>query len=490
MTTPKLTVVQKCPAFAKGTAFVVGVTTKSSKLVLASSLVETSAIEQLDLAALGAKASAESSIRVPGPNGSIYLLVGLGSATGPDALRNIAGASARVLSDVKDIVYGLPANDKDEVEAVFEGALLARYEFSQYKAHSKGAGNQTQKITVVASHKPSPAALGRIDILVSAVAATKDLVNTPARDIYPQSLAAAIQKAAKGTGATVEIWDEKRLATERCGGILAVGQGSSRPPRLVRVEYKPRNAKAHIAFVGKGITFDSGGLSIKPAASMVGMKYDMTGAATVGQAVLAIAQLKLPVRVTAYMCVAENLVSATSTRPSDVITIRNGKTVEVINTDAEGRLVLADGLSLASETHPDLIVDVATLTGAASIALGNRLTGLMGNGDAIERVKTAATTVGESVWHMPLPADLRPSLNSEIADIANAKFGANGGMLLGGLFLQEFVGKKAKKDEPIEWAHLDIAPSANNGDAPYGFTGKGATGVMLRTLVALAESYC
>jgi leucyl aminopeptidase len=222
---------------------------------------------------------------------------------------------------------------------------------------------------------------------------------------------------------------------------------------------------------------------------MVGMKYDMTGAATVGQAALVIARLGLPVRVTAWMCIAENLVSGTSTRPSDVIKIRNGKTVEVINTDAEGRLVLADGLSIASESKPDLIVDVATLTGAASVALGNRYTGLMGHGKGVETLKAAAETAGELVWHMPLPSDLRVSLKSEIADIANAKFGANGGMLLGGLFLQEFIGKKAKGDEQIDWAHLDIAPTANNDLTPWGYTGKGATGVMLRTLVALAESY-
>lgn len=491
MTTPKLNVVPKTPAFTKSAAYVVGVTTKSDRPALAQTPIETSSIAQLDLSALGAKSALESTLRIPAPNGAVYLLIGVGDESyGVDTLRNLAGAAARALADVKEVVFGLPTTSKEDSAAIFEGALLARYEFNEYKGHSRGAGNQTAKLTLVSSHKPTPAALERIQVLVSAVDATKDLVNTPARDIYPQSLAAAVQKAARGTGATVEIWDEKRLTAERCGGILAVGQGSARPPRLVKIEYKPKNSKAHLAFVGKGITFDSGGLSIKPAASMVGMKYDMTGAATVAQAVLAIAQLKVPVKVTAYMCVAENLVSGTSTRPSDVIKIRNGKTVEVINTDAEGRLVLSDGLSLASETNPDLIVDVATLTGAASIALGNRLTGLMGHGSAVERVQAAAKLAGELVWHMPLPADLRTALNSDIADIANAKFGANGGMLLGGLFLQEFIGKKPKSNDRIEWAHLDIAPTANNDAAPYGTTGKGATGVMLRTLVALAESYC
>ena len=490
MTSPKLNIVPKFTSFSKGAAYVVGVVTKSEKPVLAQTPIELASIEQVDLSNLGIKATAESTARLAAPNGAIYLLVGLGNKPlDASTLRALGGVAARSLTDVKEIVFGLPTEDKEQTEALLEGALLGRYQFGTYRGTNKIPANVNAKISAISDHKPTTASIARIEIIAASVAATQDLVNTPANDLYPQSLAAAVQKAAKGTGVTVEIWDEKRLAADGFGGILGVGQGSSRPPRLVRVEYKPKNAKAHIALVGKGITFDTGGLSIKPAASMVGMKYDMTGAATVGNAVLAIARLQLPVRVTAWMCIAENMVSGTSTRPTDVIKIRNGKTVEVVNTDAEGRLVLADGLSIASESKPDLIVDVATLTGAASIALGNRYTGLMGHGVGVEKLQAAAATAGELVWHMPLPADLRVSLNSDIADIANAKFGATGGMLLGGLFLQEFIGKKAKGDEPIDWAHLDIAPTANNDLAPWGYTGKGATGVMLRTLVALAESY-
>lgn len=490
MTSPKLNIVPRFTTFSKATAYVVGVKTSGSKVSLADSPVELSSIAQLDLETLGVKATSESTFRLPAPNGAVYLLIGLGDGKlNAHTLREIAGAAARALPDAKEVVFGLPTSGKEETEALLEGALLGRYQFGSYKGLNKLPANVNAKLTVISSFKPSAAALTRIEVITEGVAATQDLVNAPANDIYPQSLAAAIQKAARGTGATVEIWDEKRLAADGFGGILGVGKGSSRPPRLVRVDYKPKSAKAHIALVGKGITFDSGGLSIKPAASMVGMKYDMTGAATVGQAALVIARLGLPIRVTAWMCIAENLVSGTSTRPSDVIKIRNGKTVEVINTDAEGRLVLADGLSIASEAKPDLIVDVATLTGAASVALGNRYTGLMGHGKGVDTLKAAAESSGELVWHMPLPADLKASLKSDIADIANAKFGANGGMLLGGLFLQEFIGKKAKGDEQIDWAHLDIAPTANNDLSPWGYTGKGATGVMLRTLVALAESY-
>jgi leucyl aminopeptidase len=290
----------------------------------------------------------------------------------------------------------------------------------------------------------------------------------------------------------VTVWDEKKLVADKLVGLMAVGSGSSRGPRLVKIEYAPRGAKASLAFVGKGITFDSGGLSLKPPTSMIGMKYDMTGAATVYQAVMAIAKLGLNVKVSAYMCLAENLPSATAARPNDIIRYRNGKTVEITNTDAEGRLVLADGLILASEENPDLIVDVATLTGAATVALGNRYAGLMGVGEGVDRVKDAAHIAGEPVWHMPLASELRKNIEGETADLINAKLGnPAGGMLVGGLFLQEFVGdrpaKKGSETTQIDWAHLDIAGPANNDVAPYGYIGKGATGSYVRTLVALAE---
>jgi leucyl aminopeptidase len=222
---------------------------------------------------------------------------------------------------------------------------------------------------------------------------------------------------------------------------------------------------------------------------MVGMKYDMTGAACVLQALIAIAELGLPIKATAWLCLAENMPSGGATRPNDVIKIRNGKTVEVLNTDAEGRLVLADGLSMASEENPDYLIDVATLTGAATIALGNRYAGLMGDEKAIKKLQSAASETGELVWHMPLPDELRPLLNSDIADIANVKIGNRaGGMLIGGLFLREFVGNEAGS-KPA-WAHLDIAGPANNDAAAYGHTPKGATGVTVRTLVQLAKDLC
>jgi leucyl aminopeptidase len=337
---------------------------------------------------------------------------------------------------------------------------------------------------------PVKAEIEEAQIVAESIDLVRDMVNTPPNDLYPQTFAALMQKAARGKGVTVEVWDEKRLTAEKCIGILSVGKGSVRPPRLVKIEYKPRGAKKHIALVGKGITFDTGGLTLKPGIGMLGMKYDMTGAATVGHAALAIAALKLNVRVTAYMCVAENMPSGTATRPNDIIKYRNGKTVEVTNTDAEGRLVLADGLILASEQKPDLIIDVATLTGAARVALGVRTTGLMGVGTGVETLQKAAEASGEALWAMPMPKELRALLNSDTADMINSKLGdPSGGMLVGAHFLKEFVGYHDRdKKNQIDWAHLDIAGPASNDGAPFGYTGKGATGVMLRTLVQVAKS--
>jgi leucyl aminopeptidase len=290
----------------------------------------------------------------------------------------------------------------------------------------------------------------------------------------------------------VTIWDEKALEADGFGGILGVGLGSTRGPRLVKVSYAPTGAARHLALVGKGITFDTGGLSLKPPTGMVGMKYDMTGAATVLAVTLAAARLALPVRLTAWLCIAENMPSGSALRPNDVLRIRGGRTVEVLNTDAEGRLVMADGLVAASEEQPDAIVDVATLTGAAMVALGTRYAGVMGDDALVQKVVSAATDAGELVWPMPLPGELRASLNSEIADIANANPGNTaGGMLLAGVFLQEFVGTTGEGESAtrIPWAHLDIAGPAKGPAAPYGFTGKGPTGVTVRALLRLAEDF-
>ncbi len=479
----------KSTQLTTGVAYVFGITSNKEKLQISDSLVETSGLAKVDLKSLGAKSNYEHISRIQGPDGAVYVAIGLGDEDlSEENFRQLAGAAVRNLGDIEAVVIGLPTKTASDALAVIEGALLSHYEFTEYKSVKKSRKLST--VTVLSRELPLSADVEEAKTVSGSIDLVRDMVNTPPNDLYPQSFAALMQKAARGKGVTVEVWDEKRLAAEKCIGILSVGKGSVRPPRLVKIEYKPRGAKKHIALVGKGITFDTGGLTLKPGIGMLGMKYDMTGAATVGHAALAIAALKLNVRVTAYMCVAENMPSGSATRPNDIIRYRNGKTVEVTNTDAEGRLVLADGLILASEQKPDLIIDVATLTGAARVALGVRTTGLMGVGTGVETLQKAAEASGEAIWAMPLPKELRSLLNSETADMINSKLGdPSGGMLVGAHFLKEFVGHHDRdKKNQIDWAHLDIAGPASNDGAPFGYTGKGATGVMLRTLVQVAKS--
>ena len=487
MSNLKISTTAKVPAFKKGTAFVIGVQESSKGMQLTKSNTDVSSLAKHDIEQLGGSSAIESVSRVAAPNGAIFALVGLGTEKtskdkiSEDQIRAVGGSIARSLNNVDELVIDFGSISKTHVIALAEGLMLGNYEYNGLKSKSNIKPRLLNKVTIVSEHKLTAAELSKIQIISDAVNQTRDLVNTPPNLMFPAAMVKAVQSGIKGLGLSLEVWDEKALAKNGFGGILAVGLGSSRPPRLVKIEYRPKGAKQHLALVGKGITFDTGGLSLKPSESMVGMKYDMTGAATSFQALVAIAKLGLPVRVSAWLCLAENMPSGTAQRPDDVIKIRNGKTVEVLNTDAEGRLVLADGLSAAAETKPDLIVDVATLTGAATIALGNRYAGLMGDDEAISLVKEAAKSSGELVWPMPLPVELRALLNSDVADIANVKIGNRaGGMLIGGHFLRDFV------PSTINWAHLDVAGPADNGSAAYGYTPKGGTGVMVRTLVALA----
>jgi leucyl aminopeptidase len=287
----------------------------------------------------------------------------------------------------------------------------------------------------------------------------------------------------KDARVSVEVLDEKAMDRGGYGGILAVGSGSSRPPRLVRLSYAPRGARKHLALVGKGITFDSGGLNLKPAEGMYTMKCDMAGAAAVFAAVQAVAGLGLKVKVTAYGSLAENLPSDTAYRPSDVLTMYGGKTVENGNTDAEGRLVMADALVRASDDSPDLLVDVATLTGAAIVALGTRTAAVMATDDGTaDQILDAAEAAGEEVWHLPIPAETRARLDSKVADLRSTAGDRAGGALVAAAFLREFVG------EGVSWAHLDIAGPAFEDGSPYGYVTTGGTGAGVRTLVALAAS--
>ncbi|MGH8775124.1 MAG: leucyl aminopeptidase, partial [Jiangellaceae bacterium] len=399
-----------------------------------------------------------------------------------EALRRAAGAGTRALAGTESAAFALPADRPDDVAAVVDGVLLGAYSYDEYK--TKNGKSALAAATIVAPSVRGKAvreAVARAEVIAAAVNQTRSWVNTPPRDLAPTAFADAAVTHAKGLKLDVEVLDEKALAKGGYGGILGVGQGSANPPRLVRVAYRPARAKRHVALVGKGITFDSGGLSLKPADAMVTMKCDMSGAAAVVAAVVAVAKLGPKVAVTAYAPMAENMPSGGASRPSDVLTIYGGKTVEVLNTDAEGRLVLADAIVRASEDGADLIVDIATLTGACVVALGRRVAGIMANDDELrERVHDASGRAGELMWPLPLPEELREKLDSPVADIANVGE-RQGGALSAGVFLSEFVG------DGIHWAHLDIAGPAFNEGSPYGYTPKGGTGAGVRTLVQIVE---
>jgi leucyl aminopeptidase len=355
------------------------------------------------------------------------------------------------------------------------GALLGGYAFRRYR--TTGTPGDAE-VTVHTAHD---AAAGRAKILGEAMTLVRDLVNTAPADMVPADLAAVAEQTAAASGLGVQVLDETELAKEAYGGILAVGMGSAHPPRLVRLEYTHPEATSTVVFAGKGITFDSGGLSLKPSKAMETMKSDMSGAAAVLGALQAIAALAPVVNVIGYLPLAENMPGGAAQRPSDVITIHGGKTVEVLNTDAEGRLVLADALARSAADAPALLIDVATLTGAQVVALGNRTAGVMATDDALAaQIADSARRAGEAMWPMPLPEDLRKGLDSSVADIANAAAERTGGMLVAGLFLREFV------PAGVRWAHLDIAGPAFNDGGAYGYIAKGGTGAAVRTLVQVA----
>ena len=450
------------------------------------------------LETLGASGGEGEVTKLPAPSGfktPLVLAVGLGAVPekdaeyGTEALRRAAGAAARALAGSKKAAFALPLDDAADAGAIGEGALLGAYSFDAYKDNGKDPKAKNGKAPlaeiVLLGGKPRDkaykAAVERAVAVSEELNRSRDLVNTPPNDLNPESFAAIAQAAAKEHGIKIQVLDEKALTKGGYGGILGVGSGSAATPRLVKLSYTSSKAKKHLAFVGKGITYDSGGISLKPAGHNETMKCDMAGAASVFAAVVAAARLGLEVNVTGWLALAENMPSGSATRPGDVLRMYSGKTVEVLNTDAEGRLVLADALWAASQEKPDAIVDVATLTGAMVLALGNRTYGIMGNDEAFRAALCeAAEEVGEPAWPMPLPEHLRKGMDSATADIANMGERMGGG-LVAGLFLREFVG------EGITWAHLDIAGPAFNEGGPFGYTPKGGTGTAVRTLVRLAE---
>ena len=463
------------------------------------------------LETLGASGAEGEVTKVPAPasglKAPLVVAVGLGKAPSkkesyePETLRAAAGAAARALAGSKKAAFALPVEDADAVAAVAEGALLGAYSFTAYRGKeqedgakngkgkksgkaAKDSGAPLAEIAIVGAKprdKDHKAAVERAQVLAAEVHRARDLINTPANGLDPKTFAAQAQAAGKEHGLKVEVLDEKALAKGGYGGILGVGNGSTQPPRLVRIGYTHPEAEQTVAQVGTGSTYDSGGISLKPAGHNETMKSDMSGAAAVFAAVVAAAKLGLKANVTGWLALAENMPSGSATRPGDVLTMYSGKTVEVLNTDAEGRLVLGDALTRACEEEPDAIVDVATLTGAMVLALGSRTFGIMSNDDAFRTVlHEVAEEAGEAAWPMPMPAHLRKGMDSSVADIANMGERMGGG-LVAGLFLKEFV------SEGTTWAHLDIAGPAFNEAAPFGYTPKGGTGSAVRTLVGLVE---
>ena len=448
-----------------------------------------------DAVAAGALAGAtgKASEVVLVPSGGIVaaqriLVVGLGAADKIDAeaVRRAAGAASRSLAGTGTAVSTLSAVD---LAAAVEGHLLGAYVFDTYKEPSRPPVELVQLAVAAAADDAGQAGdetdpgkiVRRATIIAEAVKTARDLVNTAPNDLPPAVFADRALAAAEAVGLEVRVWNEQELRDQGFGGISAVGSGSTRPPRLVRVAWRPDGATKTVALVGKGITFDSGGLSIKPAQGMEHMTSDMAGAAAVIATVIAAARLELPIGVTAWAPLAENLPSGSSYRPGDVLRHYGGKTVHVLNTDAEGRLVLADAIVRAAEESPDYLVETSTLTGAQVVALGNRTIGVMGEPAFRDRVAEIARETGEGGWAMPLPEELREGLDSPIADIANINWDRVAGMLVAGVYLAEFV------PEGLPWAHLDVAGPAFNHGKVWGYTALGATGVPVRTMLALLD---
>jgi leucyl aminopeptidase len=428
----------------------------------------------------------------------LLVLVGLGKlgkgeTASAGAVRRAAGAASRAVPNTASVAIALPAETVEQVRAVTEGFLLGGYTYTEYKKKADDSTKAPGDVVVLcpsARKKEFGGAFEEAQVVSEAVATTRSWVNTPPGDFTPPAFAAAVEAAVKevskgrGPKVSVRVRDEKELLELGCGGILGVGMGSSAPPRLVELSYAPRQAVAHLALVGKGVTFDSGGLTLKPSSGMNEMKSDMAGAAAVVQATLAIARLGLPLKVTTFAPMAENMVSGSSVRPGDVLTMYGGTTVEVLNTDAEGRLVLGDALVLATEKKPDVIVDVATLTGHMVVALGDKVAGVMGSPDVVDAVLDAARVAGEESWPMPIPEFMDERIRtSRIADLSQHDWIRWGGGLFAAAFLREFTGG-------LPWAHLDIAGPAYNSGGPSGHVTSGGTGFAVATLVEYARNLC
>lgn len=486
---PAVTVASVLPSDLDSAVLIVPVITgdNDEAKVLANPFLDAEATGEIEVAlkALGAKGSTEQLTRVLVPSLPVasVLAVGLGKDRDEwpaDVIRRAAGVAARALNGTETVVTTLSELD---VAAAVEGLILGAYRFSEFrsaKTAPKEAGLTALTVLSTADDAETAAARG-VDV-ATAVATARDLVNTPPSHLFPGEFAKRAKALGKSAGLEVEVLGKKELEDAGYGGVVGVGKGSSRGPRLVRLTYRSGKKDAKkVALVGKGITFDTGGISIKPAANMHQMTSDMGGAAAVIATVVLAARQQLAVDVTATVPMAENMPSSTAQRPGDVLTQYGGTTIEVLNTDAEGRLILADAIVRACEDNPDYLIDTATLTGAQLVALGARTPGVMGTDEFRDRVAKLSQDVGENAWPMPLPEELKDDLKSTVADLANVSGVRNAGMLVAGVYLREFVA------DGVQWAHLDVAGPAYNTGSPWGYTGKGGTGVPTRTMFAVLQ---
>jgi leucyl aminopeptidase len=443
---------------------------------------------EVALAALGAKGGAEQVTRVVAPSLPVasVLAVGLGKDRDKwpaEVIRRAAGVAARSLNGTENVITTLSDID---LEAAIEGLILGAYRFSDFRSEKtapKDNGLRTVTALTADTKSKTKDKAERATNIATAVATARDFVNTPPSHLFPAEFASRAKALGEAVGLEVEVLDDKALTKQGYGGVVGVGKGSSRPPRLVRLIHRgAKNKKSKkVALVGKGITFDTGGISIKPAANMHHMTSDMGGAAAVIATVVLAAKQKLPIDVIATVPMAENMPSSTAQRPGDVLTQYGGITVEVLNTDAEGRLILADAIVRACEDDPDYLIETSTLTGAQTVALGARTPGVMGTDEFRDRVAERSQQVGENGWPMPLPEELKDDLKSTVADLANVSGSRFAGMLVAGTYLREFVA------DGVQWAHIDVAAPAYNTGGPWGYTGKGGTGVPTRTMFAVLE---
>ena len=445
--------------------------------------VEAYADKHEDMLAIGTI----SELVIPQGEGLLTVVVagcGVGAECKPVAFRKAAGEAARALHQAKvtQAVVAAPiltnAKRGAYLEAVVEGLYLGAYTFTEFKSEAKAAPECA--VTLCSAIPEAEALVAKAQVNAEAVCFTRDLVNRPGNVVNPEVMANAARKLAQELPLEVEVLDEVQMAERKMGAILAVGQGSANPPRMITLKYNGADAAPYVAYVGKGITFDSGGISIKPDDGMGEMKDDMSGAGAVLGAMKAIATLGLKCNVIGILACAENMPGGRAQRPGDIVRAANGKTIEVISTDAEGRMVLADAVDYACKLGAQKVIDIATLTGAVIIALGKETSGIVSNDDAlVEQIKKAGKFAGENYWQLPSLPECKEAIKSDVADLLNSA-GRPGGCITGGLFIGEFVAKG------IPWAHLDIG-GTSTATKDSGHKVKGGTGFGTLTLIKLAE---